>query len=81
MTKSELLDELIEKEKNCPFYGTGEDACEVGCSYLSVSDVATIVNFCSTKYAECGRYQMLASREAHRRPPGSSIFPPTTTPP
>ena len=68
MTKTELLDELMEKEKNCPFYGTGEDACEVGCSYLSVSDVATIVNFCSTKYAECGKYQTLASREAKRRP-------------
>lgn len=67
MTKTELLDELMEKQKSCRFYGSGEDACDVGCSYLSVSDVATIVNFCSAKYAECAKYQALASREATER--------------
>ena len=70
MTKAELLDDLMKKDKSCAFYGTGEDGCEVGCSYLSVSDVSTIVTFCSAKFAECGKYQPRAGSSS---PPGGRV--------
>jgi nitrate/nitrite transporter NarK len=72
MTKAELLDELIKQDKSCAFYGTGEQGCEIGCSYLSVSDVSTIVNFCNAKYAECAKYQALASQQAQRQAPAGN---------
>ncbi len=46
----------------CPFFRKNEDCCDVGCSYISPHDVKMIVDYCSTRYSECSRYQELVLR-------------------
>lgn len=44
----------------CSFYGKDDDCCDVGCDYISSSDVTTIIRYCSADYRSCSRYQALA---------------------
>jgi hypothetical protein len=46
----------------CSFYGRDDDCCDVGCDYISSSDVPTIIRYCSADYRSCHRYQELAHR-------------------
>jgi hypothetical protein len=46
----------------CSFYGKDDDCCDVGCDYISSSDVPTIIRYCSADYRSCHRYQELAHR-------------------
>lgn len=46
----------------CSFYGKDDDCCDVGCDYISSSDVPTIIRYCSADYRSCQRYQELAHR-------------------
>lgn len=48
----------------CRFYGAREPGCGVGGDYISTSDVETIVRYCTARYADCSRFQELASRTA-----------------
>jgi succinate-acetate transporter protein len=49
----------------CSFYGKDDDVCDVGCGYISSSDVATIIKFCSANYRVCSKYQELIDRYPH----------------
>lgn len=44
----------------CSFYGKDVDCCDVGCDYITSSDVTTIIRYCSADYRSCSRYQELA---------------------
>jgi succinate-acetate transporter protein len=46
----------------CSFYGKDDDICDVGCGYISSSDVATIIKFCSSNYRACSKYLELVDR-------------------
>lgn len=46
----------------CSFYGKDDDCCDVGCDYISSSDVPTIIRYCSADFRSCHRYQELAHR-------------------
>lgn len=46
----------------CPFYGVSEDLCDVGCGYISPSDVAQIIRYCRAHHEECVKYQQLSAR-------------------
>ncbi|WP_305044452.1 acetate uptake transporter [Geoalkalibacter sp.] len=55
-------------ESICPFFGVNEDWCDVGCGYISPSDVHQIIRFCRAHHGECGRYQQLAARYPDQAP-------------
>jgi hypothetical protein len=46
----------------CPFFRKNEDYCDVGCGYISPHDVKVMVDYCSSRYTACSKYQQLASR-------------------
>jgi hypothetical protein len=46
----------------CSFYGKSDDICDVGCGYISSSDVTMIIKFCSSNYRVCSKYQELTDR-------------------
>lgn len=46
----------------CPFFGQNEDYCDVGCGYISPSDVKKIIQFCSTHPDRCPVFQYLMER-------------------
>lgn len=46
----------------CPYYGQGEEFCDVGADYISPHDVEAISHFCSCRYSECDKFRELAVR-------------------
>lgn len=48
----------------CPYYGKNEDACDIGCGYITSHDASMIIKFCSSKYADCQKYLELSERLA-----------------
>ena len=46
----------------CPYYGKNEDYCDVGCGYIFPHDVNLIIKYCSSRYADCPKFQELADR-------------------
>ncbi len=46
----------------CPYYGKGETYCEVGCRYISSTDVRVIVLYCTGSFESCLKYQELCER-------------------
>jgi nitrate/nitrite transporter NarK len=46
----------------CPYYGQGEEFCDVGADYISPHDVEAISHFCSCRYSECDKFQELVAR-------------------
>jgi len=56
-----MTDDII-----CPFYGQDEDLCDVGCGYISPSDVRQIIRYCRAQHQECSKFQELAQRFPER---------------
>ena len=46
----------------CPFFDYDEDACDVGCGYISSHDASMIIKFCSSHYQSCHKYRELNER-------------------
>ncbi|SHJ38682.1 Nitrate/nitrite transporter NarK [Malonomonas rubra DSM 5091] len=46
----------------CPYYGRGENFCDVGADYISPHDVEAISHYCSGRYSECEKFQELVAR-------------------
>jgi MFS transporter, OFA family, oxalate/formate antiporter len=46
----------------CPFFRKGDDYCDVGCGYISPSDVTVIIAHCHGRYRECAKFDELAAR-------------------
>lgn len=60
----------------CPYYGQNEDACDVGCGYITSHDAKMIIKFCSSRYDECQKYRELSERQAPQLPPVGQRRPP-----
>lgn len=43
----------------CPHYGRDEDACDVGCGYISSHDANMIIRYCSSDYRACHKFRQL----------------------
>jgi len=52
----------MTKNVLCPFFRKNEDDCDVGWGYISPHDVKMMVDYCSSRYTSCARYQQLAAR-------------------
>jgi len=48
----------------CPYYGQNEDACDVGCGYISSHDANMIIKYCSCQYQSCQKYQQLSDQDS-----------------
>ncbi len=70
----------------CPFFGKNEDYCDIGCGYISPSDVKKIIQFCSDHQDRCPVFQDLMERhpeeaahpareESHPTPPNAIPLP------
>lgn len=46
----------------CPYFDLDEDACDVGCGYISSHDASMIIKFCSCQYDSCQKYRELSDR-------------------
>jgi len=46
----------------CPYFDHDEDACDVGCGYISSHDASMIIKFCSCQYQDCQKYRELSDR-------------------
>ena len=46
----------------CPYFDHDEDACDVGCGYISSHDASMIIKFCSCQYQKCHKYRELSDR-------------------
>jgi succinate-acetate transporter protein len=49
----------MHKSVICPHYGRDEDACDVGCGYISSHDANMIIRYCSSDYRACHKYRQL----------------------
>lgn len=68
---------MTKKSSHCPFYGVDEDICDVGCGYISPSDVSRIVTLCFGCHTACNKYGELldrnnVSRRGHFSPPAAA---------
>ena len=75
----------MHKSVVCPFYGLDEDACDVGCGYISSHDANMIIRYCSSDYCSCSKYRELQERY-DGEPQGGSLpafapLPPAASPP
>lgn len=52
----------MHKSVVCPHYGRDEDACDVGCGYISSHDANMIIRYCSSDYSACSKYRELDAR-------------------
>ena len=52
----------------CPYFDLDEDACDVGCGYISSHDASMIIKFCSCQYDTCQKYRELSDRMGMREP-------------
>lgn len=52
----------MHKSVVCPHYGRDEDACDVGCGYISSHDANMIIRYCSSDYCSCTKYRELNDR-------------------
>ena len=60
----------------CPYFDHDEDACDVGCGYISTHDGSMIIKFCSFYYQDCQKYRELSDRPDHQNP----VLAPTVRP-
>ena len=51
----------------CPYFGMDEDLCDVGCGYISPSDVHQIIRYCRAQHQQCPRCQQLAAHFAEQQ--------------
>lgn len=60
----------------CPYYAKNEDACDVGCGYITSHDAKMIIKFCSSQFDDCQKYRELSERSGlERKKVGSSASP------
>lgn len=52
----------------CPYFDLDEDACDVGCGYISSHDASMIIKFCSCQYDSCQKYRELSDRLGVQEP-------------
>jgi succinate-acetate transporter protein len=52
----------------CPYFDLDEDACDVGCGYISSHDASMIIKFCSCQYDTCQKYRELNDRLGEQEP-------------
>ena len=52
----------------CPYFDLDEDACDVGCGYISSHDASMIIKFCSCQYDSCQKYRELSARLGTQEP-------------
>jgi len=52
----------MHKSVVCPHYGRDEDACDVGCGYISSHDANMIIRYCSSDFEACSKYRELDAR-------------------
>jgi len=52
----------------CPYFDLDEDACDVGCGYISSHDASMIIKFCSCQYDTCQKYRELTDRLVEQEP-------------
>jgi uncharacterized protein len=64
-----------EREIICPFYGVSEDLCDVGCGYISPSEVTQIIRYCRAHHEDCSKYQQLSAQRAEAHPSGAPPAP------
>ncbi len=65
----------------CPFFGKNEDYCDIGCGYISPSDVKKIIQFCSDHPDRCPVFQDLIERHPEEAlPPFIEATPPVLPP-
>ena len=57
----------------CPYFDHDEDACDVGCGYISSHDASMIIRFCSCQYNNCQKYRELSDRTDLQEPVLPSI--------
>lgn len=67
--------EIMTDDIICPFYGQDEDLCDVGCSYISPSDVRQIIRYCRAQHQDCPKFLELSSRFPEHAP-NSTCRPP-----
>jgi succinate-acetate transporter protein len=60
----------------CPYYGNNEDACDVGCGYISSHDANMIIKFCSCQHQACHKYKELSDRFDSTNVPQQPAAPP-----
>lgn len=53
----------MHKSVVCPHYGRDEDACDVGCGYISSHDANMIIRYCSSDYRACSKFRELETRQ------------------
>jgi nitrate/nitrite transporter NarK len=46
----------------CPYFGKEKQFCDVGEEYISPYDVVAMSHFCSCRYQECDKFQVLTER-------------------
>ncbi len=63
----------MHKSVVCPHYGRDEDACDVGCGYISSHDANMIIRYCSSDYSACNKYRELDARNRQDELPGSQL--------
>lgn len=75
----------MPKSVVCPFYGRDEDACDVGCGYISSHDANMIIRYCSSDYCSCSKYRELQERfdgeSKESTLPAFDHHPPVASPP
>lgn len=52
----------------CPYFDLDEDACDVGCGYISSHDASMIIKFCSCQFDTCQKYRELTDRLVEQEP-------------
>ena len=53
----------MAKSAVCPYYGSNEDVCDVGCGYITSHDASQIVRYCSADYQGCPKLSELLNRD------------------
>ncbi|MDT8440511.1 MAG: acetate uptake transporter [Desulfuromonadales bacterium] len=65
----------------CPHYGKNEDACDVGCGYITSHDARMIIKYCSSCFESCHKYQELMGKPAAvAAPPEPRVAPTGVSP-
>lgn len=52
----------------CPFFGKNDDYCDIGCGYISSSDVRMIISYCRHNFRDCIKYRELLDRHGEKTP-------------
>lgn len=65
----------MNKTAICPYYAKNEDACDVGCGYITSHDARMIITYCSSGYDSCQKYRELSDKTPVRKLAPAPTFP------